>query len=178
MVRDPSVYLGKGHFQAKIADVGTVSLQTFQRLFEAFDLPLPPPDHVSTVDGRPSIPYFNSGVLIFSRFAAQTLVPIWIRLNQQLLTRLELLGDEENFCDQASLSLALVAAGVDYATLGNEMNFPVHLRVPGQSALGRTDPVIIHYHDLVDERGYLLPSAYPMVNMRIEQFNARQKQVS
>lgn len=176
VVGDPSPFLGESHFQAKIADVRTVSHQTFQRLFAAFDLPVPPCDQYSTVDRQPTIPYFNAGVLAFSRFAVQTLVPTWIGLNRQLIGRLDLLGGERNFCEQASLSLALVAAGVEFSTLGNEMNFPAHFDVPIESELGRTDPVIIHYHWLVDEHGYLLPSPYPAVDRRIRQLNARLKE--
>lgn len=178
VVRDPSPMLADCDFQAKIADVPTVSYETFERLFAAFDLPVPPCDQFTTVNRQPTIPYFNTGVLVFSRFAMQTLVPIWIRLNRQLIERLELLGGENNFCEQASLSLALVAASTDFATFGNEMNFPAHFSVPNGSDFDQTDPAIIHYHCLTDERGRLLPSPYRQVNRRISEFNARQNEAS
>jgi uncharacterized protein YegL len=54
------------------------------------------------------------------------------------------------------------------------MNFPAHLREePLDSVFANTDPVIIHYHWLVDERGLIEPSPYPNVNRRIQQFNDR-----
>jgi hypothetical protein len=177
VVRDPTPFLKDVAFQAKIADVRTVSQQTFERLFRAFDLPIPPSDYYTTVDLQPTIPYFNAGVLVFSKFAKQNLIPTWIELTRQLIARLDLLGGESNFCEQASLSLALAAAKVDFATFGNEMNFPAHFGVPMESAFARTDPVIIHYHWLSDDDGLLLPSPYPSVNRRIKQFNARMQRV-
>lgn len=178
VVRDPSPFLTASDFQAKIADVPTVPHETFERLFAGFNLPLPASDHLTSVNRRPTIPYFNAGVLVFSKFATQNLIPTWIRLNRELIERLDLLGDDRNFCEQASLSLALVAEKVNFAVLGNEMNFPVHFGLPVESAFGQTDPAIIHYHSLIDDDGLLLPTRYPAVNRRIEQFNDRMKQLS
>jgi hypothetical protein len=177
VVRDPSPFLRASDFQAKIADVPTVRQETFERLFADFDLPMPACDQYTSVNRLPTIPYFNAGVLIFSKFATQRLIPTWIDLNRQLIARRDLLGDDENFCEQASLSLALVAENVNFAVLGNEMNFPVHFGLPVESAFGQTDPAIIHYHSLIADDGLLLPSRYPAVNRRIEQFNGRMRQL-
>jgi hypothetical protein len=139
---------------------------------------MPPCDYYTTVDRQPTIPYFNAGVLIFSKAAQQNLIPTWIKLTRQLIGNLELLGSESNFCEQASLTLALAASDAEFATLGNEMNFPMHFDVPTDTSLTTTDPAIIHYHCLTDDEGYLLESPYPSVNRRILRFNARLKQVT
>jgi hypothetical protein len=176
VVRDLSAFLAKTHFQAKIADVRTISPETFERLFAAFELAIPPEDYFTTVDCQPTIPYFNAGVLAFSNFAMRTMVPMWVDLTRQLIAQFELLGGEIDFCEQASLSMALVAAQLDFVPLGNEMNFPMHLALPAGSLMHQTDPAIIHYHSLTDERGFVLASPYPAVNQRIAGFNARLKQ--
>ncbi|MFI5294016.1 MAG: methyltransferase domain-containing protein [Thermodesulfovibrionales bacterium] len=52
------------------------------------------------------------------------------------------------------------------------MNFPCHFEKLNPR-LDNIDPVILHYHWLVDAAGYIKPSPYPFVNRRIEQFNQR-----
>jgi hypothetical protein len=115
--------------------------------------------------------------LSFSREAVRDLVPEWIRINLSLVDRLELLNECSDYCEQASLSVALAVTGTWFDTLGNEMNFPAHATEPPlYSGFAHIDPIIIHYHSLVDENGLLEPSRYPKVNRRIEQFNNRLRQ--
>lgn len=174
VVRDPAPNLFCTDFAAKIADVPTVPLDTFYRLFAAFGLGMPEASQHCTVRGEPTIPYFNAGVLAFSRRAMDTLVPKWIDLNQQLINRLEILGEHNNFCEQASLSLALTATGTPFEAVSNAFNFPMHFDEPASApGLANVDPFIIHYHWLTDPSGYVLPSTYPAVNQRIAEFNTR-----
>lgn len=174
VVRDPSSYLFHPGLAAKIADVPTVAMDTFHRVFSVFGVPVPEADQFCTVSGELTIPYFNAGVLAFSRQAMDTLVPRWIELNQQLIARMELLGEQSNFCEQASLSLALSAIGTPFETLGNAFNFPLHFDDAALAPfLEDVDPFIIHYHWCTDPSGYILTNSYPAVNQRIEEFNAR-----
>lgn len=177
VVRDPSPHLFDAEFAAKIADVATVSLDTFRHLFAAFDLSLPETSQKCTVRGELTIPYFNAGMLAFSRRAMNTLVPNWIEHNKQLIERMDLLRTDKNFCEQASLSLAIAATGVPFKIVGNALNFPMHFDDPSAApGLVNIDPYIIHYHWLVDPSGNILPSSYPLVNARINEFNARLRQ--
>jgi len=177
VVRDPSCALFRADFVAKIADVPTVPMDTFRRIFAAFGLPMPQADQRCTVRGEPAIPYFNAGVLAFSRRGMDVLVPKWIELNEQLIASMELLEGHENFCEQASLSLALAATGTTFEAVGNAFNFPMHFddqaTAPG---LADTEPFIVHYHWLADPSGYILPSVFPAVKKRVDQFNARLRQ--
>lgn len=177
VVRDPSSDLFRADFTAKIADIPTVPLDTFRRIFAAFGLSMPRADQLCTVRGASTIPYFNAGVLAFSRRGMDILVPKWIELNEQLIASMELLEGHENFCEQASLSLALAATGINFDVVGNAFNFPMHFDDPATAqGLADTEPFIIHYHWLVDPSGYILPSAYSAVNSRIDEFNARLRQ--
>lgn len=174
VVQEPLVLLQPVDFLAKIVDMPTVTPEMFSKLFDELDILLPPCNQHCTVKGEPIIPYFNSGVLSFSRKAISTLAPEWIRIFKILIERLELFGERPYFCEQASLALALAACGTSFKTLGNEMNFPAHLQdQPLDSAFAHIDPVIIHYHWLADSSGYLSASPYPHVDRRICQFNER-----
>jgi lipopolysaccharide biosynthesis glycosyltransferase len=157
----------------KIADFPTVKMQIFEILFSEFKISMPLLTERCTVHGEETIPYFNAGVLSFSQGAMNTLIPKWIELNKELAGRIELLQDCKNFCEQASLSLAIALCKTNFLCLSNQYNFPAHcLSEPLDSAFANTDPYIIHYHWLVDEEGFLLSSPYPKVNQRIRAFNA------
>jgi hypothetical protein len=174
VVQDPKRLITGADFLAKIADYPTTTHQIFEALFAAFGVPLPARDQRCTVRSDPTIPYFNSGVLSFSREAVRTLVPEWIRLNSLFVEQLQLLKECSQYCEQASLSVALAATATSFDTLGNEMNFPGHITEPTlDSAFADIDPAIIHYHWLVNDLGLLEPSRYPKVDRRIEQFNNR-----
>jgi hypothetical protein len=174
VVREPLGLLSAADFAAKPADVPTVSHETFEQLFAFFGLKIPQQSARCSVRGEPTIPYFNAGVLSFSRRAVAELAPVWCEMNRRLIANLELLGKRTNFCEQASLTLALAVSGCSVESLDNKWNFPVHFqKQPPESAFGQTDPAIIHYHWLVDADGFLLESPYNKVNSRIASFNAR-----
>ncbi len=83
----------------------------------------------------------------------RTLVPQWIAFNARLIERMDLLGDCGNFCEQASLSLAVAATRTRFTLLADALNFPAHLQEqPIGSVFGQTDPVLIHYHWLTGAR--------------------------
>jgi hypothetical protein len=179
VVQEPSELFGGEPLIAKIADVRTVPSPVFERLFAGFGLELPAAAYRCTVSGESTIPYFNAGVLSFSGRAMQTLVPEWLAYNRELIARLELLDGHATFCEQASLSLAVAAAGTPFTPLDNRLNFPAHFRdLPPGSPFGQTDPVIIHYHWLVDEQGKLLGSPYPNVDRRIRLYSEREQEAS
>lgn len=92
VVREPSeLFEGEG-LTAKIVDVATVSLEVFARVFAHFGIRMPPAIHHCTVTGEAMIPYFNSGVISFSRQAALRVAPEWRRLNGELTGIFEQLG--------------------------------------------------------------------------------------
>lgn len=172
VVQDPSSCLQTEVFRAKFADGPTVPCQVFEQLYDFFRLNLPGNNYKCTVRGTPTIPYFNAGVLLFSQSAMFHFVPEWIKLNKELIEHLELLGDSTNFCEQASLSLAVTTVGIPFDLFDNDMNFPTHHK-DYIVLLENIDPFLIHYHNLVDSYGYLKPSLYALANKRIIQFNER-----
>lgn len=174
VVQEPGALFEGEALIAKIADVATVPSNVLQKIFDAFGIAPPAASCQCTVSDEPTMPYFNAGVLSFSADAMRTLVPAWIRYDRALIERIDLLEGHGNFCEQASLSLALAATGTRFTLLDNRMNFPAHFQDrPVSSRFGQTDPAIIHYHWLVDDGGRLQRSPYPNVDRRIDMFNRR-----
>ncbi len=129
IVQDPSRYLTEKVFRAKIADLPTMPQDIFAVLFDFFGVPLPSQHYACTVFGEPTIPYFNTGVLIFPKSALSTLVPEWIEFTNKLIDNMELIVGHEHFCEQATMSIALASSGQKYKVMGNEMNFPRTLKM-------------------------------------------------
>jgi len=172
IVQDPWPFLDGQNLQAKIVDLPTISHGIFVRLFNYFDLPVPPEKYRCTYDGSPTIWYCNSGVLVFPSKMLSSFVPIWREYNTRLSNNIDLLSPHQNYCDQASLSLAFAAHPVPFQELSVSMNFPLHLAAPkAPPSMIECDPVILHYHDKVDTSGYLLPSLYQKAQDRIQLIN-------
>jgi hypothetical protein len=174
IVQDPGEYLDKDIFRAKIADGPTMPHENFEVLFDFFGMALPPQSYTCTAWGQPTIPYFNTGVLVFPNSALNTLVPMWVEFTNKLLQNMTLISGREHFCEQASMSLALAATKQNYSVFGNEMNFPTHFEERDDSPLlQNVDPVIIHYHSCFNSEGYINASKYLIANERINVFNNR-----
>jgi hypothetical protein len=177
VVRDPLPLMRHGRVQAKIESLPTVTHDVFVRLFRHFGLPLPPRDHVIGLTRTPTIPYFNAGMVLIPSHLARRLVPVWGDFNRELAERPELTHPCERHLHQASLSLALAAYPVPFEEAPVELNYQLnatHLEPP--EGFLTLDPAILHYHDLVDPAGGLLPPPYPLARMRSEMFNQRLRQ--
>jgi len=177
IVRDPSPYFSKNKFQAKIADLPTVPLNIFEKIFETFELKFPEVEFKTTFTNTPTIFYCNSGVLIIPVQHLDSLIRSWQKYDRLLAERIHLLGDYQIHCDQASLTLAYTVTPVPFEELPVEMNFPLHLTDYEQPPeMLKADPVILHYHHLFDEDGYLKESPYPNANKYIQMFNQKLQQ--
>jgi acetyltransferase-like isoleucine patch superfamily enzyme len=169
-VQDPAPYLSMDKFQAKIADKPTVPHELFQKVFNFFGLEIPGQNFKCTT-GEQTIPYFNAGVLAFTKQNLEVLLPQWINFNDKIIENLEILEDRTMFAEQASLSLAIASTNTGFSTLAQDMNFPPSLREP---CLENVDPAIIHYHDMVEPSGHLQNGCpYPLIQKRIADFNRR-----
>jgi hypothetical protein len=174
VVQDPLPLLERDVFQAKIAPLPTVTHEVFERLFAHFGLELPPRTFTTGYTGTPTIPYFNAGVIFISKAIADRLVPEWRRFNAILAAQPELVAPCERHLHQAALALALAVTGVPVVEGGAELNFQLNMtQFPTPPAYLELDPVIVHYHNLVDDDGMLLPCPFPRTQERIDQFHAR-----
>ena len=174
MVQDPSPFLSRGVFQAKMADLATVPHETFRRLFEHFGRVPPEPGYRCTFSGEPTIWYCNAGVLIFPKECLRRLYPSWSRYTSELARNLDLLGAASTYCEQASLTLAFTEQCPPFCELPTAMNFPLHqVESAAPREMTEHDPVIIHYHHLTDPSGFLAASPYPLAQRRIDVFNQK-----
>jgi hypothetical protein len=174
VVQDPTPFLRPGVVQSKIADVDSVPYATFARLCERFGLPLPPATHVTTVDRVPTLRYCNNGVLFGPPGVLKALLVPWKRYELELAADPSLLGRCHHHRQQASFALAMIEQPVAFEELPVALNFPLnHAHRPTTPEMAACDPVIVHYHEAMDELGYLLPVPYPRVQDRVRLFNAR-----
>ena len=174
VVRDPLPYLNAEVFQGKIAPTPTVNDEVFERLFAHFGLAKPPRSHVTPFDGTPTIPYFNAGVIAIPTRLARTLAPVWRRYNLALAERPELVAPCQRHMHQAALALALAETGIPIAELPSAMNFQLNAtHVAAPPGYAEIDPVILHYHHLATDDGFLLPTPYPVAQARIDRFHER-----
>jgi hypothetical protein len=174
VVRDPLPLLRRDVFQAKVAPLPTVTHEVFERLFAHFGLELPPRSCTTGYTGTPTIPYFNAGVLVLSADLSDRLVPEWRRYNALLAAEPALVAPCEKHLHQAALALALAVSGVPVEEAGAELNFQLNMtQFPTPPGYLDLDPFIIHYHELVDDQGFLLSCPFPRAQERIDRFHER-----
>lgn len=174
IVQDPSPFIDGNHFQAEMAAGLTVPYTTFNNLFAHYRLPLPKQNYLTAITKQKTIWYCNAGVLVFPRASIQSFFPIWKSYTLDLSHKRYLLGTQYFFCEQASLTIAFAAHPLPFARLPLQMNF--HLTLNISNEMKRCDPVIIHYHKMNDETGFIKHiSKNPYTNNRIILFNERLK---
>ncbi|WP_264739380.1 hypothetical protein [Cytobacillus firmus] len=172
VVQDPSPFIDGKCFQAEIAAGPTVPHYIFKNLFSHFGLNLLPLEYKTTVTNTKTMIYCNAGVLIFPKKILQTFYPIWKEYTLNLIDNKHLLGKYFNFCEQASLTLAYADHPIPFRKLPLEMNF--HLFESKLPKIKDCDPVIIHYHNSIDEGGLIIDKTSSLsAKNRVKQFNDR-----
>lgn len=174
VVQDPSRFLSSSALQIKVADVPTVPSEVLERVCGYFGLMPPARLYKTTLDQAPTIWYCNAGVISCPVRFMPRLIPAWCKYELAFSANPDLLGSHQHHRGQAALALAFIANPAPFEELPVAMNFPLHLtHIETPSEMAEADPAILHYHDLVDTAGYLLPSPYPLAQKRIEDFNNR-----
>ncbi|MDM5225446.1 hypothetical protein QUF73_04420 [Cytobacillus sp. NJ13] len=172
VVQDPYPFIDGVNFQAEFAAGPTVPHYVFKSLFSHFGLKLLPLHYRTAVTNTPTMLYCNAGVLIFPKKILQVFYPIWKQYTHNLIEKKYLLGRYFNFCEQASLTLAYAAHPIPFSKLPMEMNF--HLLESNLSKVKNCDPIIIHYHNNVDEKGLIIDkTSSSFARNRVQYFNRR-----
>ncbi|MBV9495339.1 MAG: sulfotransferase [Acidobacteria bacterium] len=176
VMQDPLPYLNADAFLAKIASTPTVNDEVFDRLFGHFGIAKPPLSYVNAWSGTPTIPYFNAGLFSIPTRLARVLAPVWCEYNRIFADKPELVAPCTRHMHQASLSLALAETGIPIGELPEAMNYQLNAtHVEPPPGFADIDPVILHYHHLATDDGFLLPAPYPKAQARIEQFHERMR---
>jgi SAM-dependent methyltransferase len=134
---DPATATG---FAAKPADKRTFpgDAEVWASLYAAAGATLPETRVATTLTGEAGPPYFNSGVIFTTQPAR--LGAAWIECARALNPILETRG-QRHWLDQVALPIAVRRCGLDYACLGDDFNFPAHLK-----PLPENLPAFCHYH--------------------------------
>ena len=172
VVGDPLPWLDCEQFQARMAGNPSVPHSVFERLFGHFGLGRPQANWVCNPGGQPTVWYVNGGVLAFPRSLLGRFGGAWREWNERLLAHIDLLGPYQDFCDQASMTLAMAADPVPFGELPLGLNYPVRFVPPAGDRAGVV-PVILHHHHWLDHHGCLRPSPFPPVQDAIERYNRR-----
>lgn len=176
MVQDVSLLLTPNVLQARMAGYPTVSTKTFRRLFGHFTMRMPPEDYRCSVTGDPTIWYCNDGVVVLPSALVRDFFPKWRAFALAICDSPRLLRGVDNFCTQASLTLAYFAQPVPFAALPLAANCPIpDDGKPSHEAVATCDPAIIHYHHRVGNDGCIIANSNPLAAKRITDFNDRLK---
>ena len=185
---DISDAVGDGAIRAKPVDYANFTVEDWQRIVSAANLPMPPLT-VSTHDRQPTlVNYCNTGMLIVERTLLSRLAAAWPRWNTFLLDNPELLGrfarhDAGNgrvihhpLTDQVSLALALTEMGISIDPLRAEYNMPTHVQQDQHDV--HATPRVLHYHDRIDAEGCLTATGVTAIDAKIADVNALLRRVA
>ncbi|MBW3641789.1 MAG: hypothetical protein KY447_02630 [Actinobacteria bacterium] len=163
----------RGALRAVPAGRDVTEADTWQRLYRALGVPEPAKDCVTTVSGQRTYPYFNSGVMFVPHDVCALLLEHWRRhLDWLLGPGLAELGLPELRKDQIPLAAALATAGLHIDPLPINCNLTAtasRVAAPYRHQWG--PPFVLHYHKLIDDRGFLLPSPNTRINSLLDRFN-------
>ena len=128
---------------AKVADLaGLISDSDWMGAYEAAGVAPPERRVMATVEGTPSMPFYNSGVLAVDWTLASVLSEVWAEYSRKVRARANL-TERRLFSDQIGLAIALEKLGIVPHELETSINHPVHLVPLDPNA----PPVFAHYHN-------------------------------
>lgn len=127
-------------FAAKPADLATFTrdAQSWQPVYELFQLPLPQWRVIATVSGELMLPYFNAGVIALSN--GINFAPVWQQCCQQIDAQ-PTIANKRPWLDQIALPIAVSKLNLKHHCLDERFNYPAHLK-PLPTHL----PIWCHYH--------------------------------
>lgn len=154
-----------GHgLAAKPVDIRTFGDEAVWRLLYArFGLPLPAARVVASVDHRLMVPYFNAGMLATT--LAGPLAAVWADVCRAIDGMADI-NPRRPWLDQIGLPLAAARLGLSLRALGEDFNYPAHIK-----PLGGT-PALVHYH--VPE----VVAREPLLTARVAHLLARYPEVA
>nr|MDT0659797.1 hypothetical protein [Micromonospora sp. DSM 115978] len=152
---------------AKTVDLARPSHDHWKRIFAAAGFDSEPGLALATHSREPTFSQnFNGGVYVLTRAAFAAIRVGWPRWNRWLLDRPEILGDLTFHTDQVAFGLATHELGLAVRTLPSKFNYPTHLVDPMPS-----DPVMLHYHQHLDDAGFLRTTGQDVVDAKIHRVN-------
>ena len=156
---DISPYIAGDAIRVTATNDHTLPLNDWRRIFDDANVPFP----AETVPA-----YGSGGLLVLPRRIAEDLRSVWPKWHQWLLDRSS--GLFTRFAEQVSFVLSLAELGLTVDRLDREDTFLIHLPVASPTLM-KARPKVIHYHDHLNESGFLLPTRIQSVDGQINRIN-------
>jgi hypothetical protein len=149
---------------------------TWRGVFADLGIPEPGRSIVTTSTAQVGYPYYNSGVVFVPRALCGTLREAWAKRVSDVLDLYARRPDivappQRHWTNQLALALALVGDGIPVAPLPVAANLSTTVRVHPLFAHQVTPPFVLHYHNEIDERGFVFRSRNPDLNPLIDAVN-------
>jgi hypothetical protein len=148
----------------------------WRALYAHLGIPEPSRSQVTTSTGQVSHPYYNSGVLFVPRHQCRPLLAAWARRVADVLAVYEDRPDivpprQRHWTNQLALALAVVGDCLPVTPLPVAANLSTTVRVHPLFAHQVTPPFVLHYHNEIDGRGFVLRSRIAALNPMIDTVN-------
>lgn len=176
VVGDLTPYVSPDAVAAKPENDDPLGVEGWRRLHGALGIAEPSRSMVMTTTGAVTYPYVNTGVVMVPHHRCGELLEAWSKRVHQLL---DLSGDRPDvldpgqltWTDQLAMALTIHADGVPIAPLPVAANLSTIVRVHPLFAPEVTPPFVIHYHNEMDERGFVFRSQNARLNPLIDAFD-------
>nr|AHN97895.1 hypothetical protein [uncultured bacterium lac146] len=175
VARDFSGWLGRAPFAAKPVDHNPVDPGLWPEFLGRLGVPVPAARYLTHCSAQPTLPYYNSGVLVLTRPAATRLGPAWrdaVPEVQAVLAADPRLAAHAFYVDQFALVAALGRLDMEQLALPLEMNFPTHHPVHEFFEPGKVDPYLLHHHHRLDAQSMIPKTGLEGPDAAIARVNA------
>ncbi len=137
---NPAQHFNNAPFCAKPADLATFGqdLETWQAVYQLFNLPFPHQRVVSTVSRQMMLPYFNAGFIAIQN--GLKFAETWLDSCQQIEAATHI-NNKRPWLDQIALPITAARLNLPFHCLDERYNYPAHLK-----PLAKTLPYFVHYH--------------------------------
>jgi hypothetical protein len=176
VVGDVGAYAVPGRVAAKPENTDPYPAATWRGVYADLGIPEPPRSMVTTSTAQLSHPYYNSGVLFVPRELCGALRESWAKRVGDVLDLYDRRPDvvprpQQHWTNQLALALALVGDGLPVAALPVAANLSTTVRVHPLFAHQVTPPFVLHYHNEIDDRGFVFRSRNRALNPLIDAVN-------
>ena len=149
---------------------------TWPAVFADLGIPEPGRSIVTTSTAQVTYPYFNSGVVFVPHELCGALRDGWAKRVGDVLDlydrRPEVVPTrQQHWTNQLALALTLAGDGIPVAPLPVAANLSTTVRVHPLFVHQVTPPFVLHYHNEIDERGFVLRSRNRALNPLIDAAN-------
>jgi len=145
-------------------------LAQWPEIYELFGAEVPEPNCIMRVSGEQTYPYYNTGVMTIPRAYGSRLCDRWVKV-------LESFGPvHERFPrvhheNQVAFAVAVAQEAIPITELPVSLNLSTVVDVDRRFRDELKLPFVIHYHQSIDEEGFVLASATQSANGCIDDFN-------